>query len=452
MLWYKPESVVKKFLIKKIMLITITIKLLLFCIIFCLLFTVYISSADNATHVGAATCGSSKCHAAKNPWQHSSILQNEFVTWSRYDRHSKSYQTLLGEKAQQIALKLGMNKPHQSAVCLNCHADNVSASRRGKRFKIEHGVQCEVCHGGARKWLGPHSSGANIRSENLQAGMYPTENPRARAKLCLSCHLGSSNRQVTHDMYMAGHPRLRFELDTYTVSQPAHFRADSDYYRRKNISSAVRVWAIGQSQAARLQLENLIESLSQHQSSNDALIPELSYFDCHACHRQFDDLRWQPQIVSNIAPGTPRLTDTHLLMLKVLLENADTELESAFTAVLTDFHQGPSSGYEESIKHASRLLNIVNDANSVIEKTVFNKTRARNILDNILQMGQSGYFLDYVDAEQATLAVATILSVIDSAELSGDEMNRLYSSVDNEREFTPESFRIAMSSMAEKFK
>jgi len=45
--------------------------------------------------------------------------------------------------------------------------------------------------------------------------MYPTEEPMERARLCLSCHLGTERKFATHEIMGAGHPRLAFELELY---------------------------------------------------------------------------------------------------------------------------------------------------------------------------------------------------------------------------------------------
>src|SRR2546430_15946808 len=45
------------------------------------------------------------------------------------------------------------------------------------------GVGCESCHGGAVDWLGIHVSGKSDHVANVKAGMYPLEEPVARAKI-----------------------------------------------------------------------------------------------------------------------------------------------------------------------------------------------------------------------------------------------------------------------------
>src|SRR5262249_3240208 len=144
------------------------------------------------------------------------VLQNEYLTWSQKDEHRKAYSVLREDRARKMAMAYGLTVPPESAqVCLNCHADSVPKNRQGPLFRMEDGVACEACHGGASSWLGPHVSGAT-HQENVVAGLYPTERPVARALKCLSCHYGDETRIADYRLYGAGHPRLRFELATFT--------------------------------------------------------------------------------------------------------------------------------------------------------------------------------------------------------------------------------------------
>jgi hypothetical protein len=55
----------------------------------------------------------------------------------------------------------------------------------------------------------------------------------------------NADRFVTHRLMGAGHPRMSFELDTFTAVEPAHFKPDSDWEKRKRMWDGVKVWAIG---------------------------------------------------------------------------------------------------------------------------------------------------------------------------------------------------------------
>ena len=237
-------------------------------------------------HLGVQTCAASTCHGAVQPWQNSVVLQNEFITWSTHDAHSTAYQALLSDRGKRLAARLGLGPAEETALCLDCHTDNVSPEKRGKNFDIADGVGCESCHGGAENWLGIHVSGVSSRPDLVAAGMYPTEDPVARAELCIGCHQPNPDRMVSHRLLSAGHPRLAFELDTFTVNQPAHVRIDEDYRQRKPAHDNAKLWAIGQAVAARTQLRALADTMSR----KAGLFPELAFFECGSCHHPFGEL------------------------------------------------------------------------------------------------------------------------------------------------------------------
>lgn len=197
-------------------------------------------------HLGVVTCAGNTCHGANAPLKDSRVQQNEFIIWHREDKHAKAYTVLFNDASKRIARNLGIKAAHTEKLCLDCHADNVPADRRGKRFQIDDGVGCEACHGGGEHYLGPHVSGTGTHAENVKLGLYPAEEPKARATLCLSCHLGDKDKLATHRILGAGHPRISFELDTFTHIQPMHFKIDKDYKERKGNWNGMRIWAVGQ--------------------------------------------------------------------------------------------------------------------------------------------------------------------------------------------------------------
>ncbi|MDZ7687088.1 MAG: hypothetical protein U5O39_20785 [Gammaproteobacteria bacterium] len=119
--------------------------------------------------------------------------------------------------------------------------------------------------------------------------MYPTEKPEARARLCLSCHVGTEEKYADHDIMAAGHPRMSFELEAFTVNQPAHYHVDKDYLERKGNIQSANMWATGMAMKARRQLD----LLRSDRFSGHGLFPELAFFDCHACHHPMDAKRMQ---------------------------------------------------------------------------------------------------------------------------------------------------------------
>jgi hypothetical protein len=266
----------------------------------------------NGKHLGVVTCANSLCHGSVSPWKDSHVLQTEYVTWSRVDKHhTRALPVLREERSQRIARNLGLREPaHEAKICLDCHAHNVPPQQHGERFKPGDGVSCEACHGPAEGWIQAHVAPGATHADNVKRGLYPTSDPLALARLCLSCHLGNKDKFVTHRMMGAGHPRMSFELDTFAQTQPPHFVADADWQRRKGAFDPVRLWAIGQAVAAIETLDLLLDP----RRSRDGLFPELVIFDCHACHHPMSDLRWTPR--THPSPGRIRLNDSAFLMLR----------------------------------------------------------------------------------------------------------------------------------------
>jgi len=86
--------------------------------------------------VGVVNCANSVCHGSVQPFKDSNVLQTEYVTWSRVDKHARAFQVLGNEQSQRIARNLGIGDPMQAKLCLDCHTHNVPETQRGERFKL----------------------------------------------------------------------------------------------------------------------------------------------------------------------------------------------------------------------------------------------------------------------------------------------------------------------------
>jgi Cytochrome c554 and c-prime len=358
-------------------------------------------TAGPAKYLGVVTCAGSTCHGAPHSSPDARVLQSEFITWHRDDAHAKAYRVLLEEKGQRIAQNLGLKSAAGAPECLNCHANNAPVELRGKRFQIADGVGCETCHGPASKWLGLHVTGEASREENLKAGMYRTEDPSARATLCLSCHLGANNKFATHRIMGAGHPRLSFELDTFTMLQPAHYRVDADYRSRKQVASHVQVWAIGQAAAAKRTLDLFLSE----QWQSKGVMPEFAFFDCQACHHPMDTPRWAPRETAGLPPGVVRLNDANLLMLLYLTKAIEPALADELHSGLLAMHKASTESLSATQAAAKALQAVVTKAEGKVRGHGFKVDQTRAILTSIVKGGIAGDYRDYAAAEQAVMAI-----------------------------------------------
>ena len=83
-------------------------------------------------HEGVSSCDGSTCHGSAGPRNDRSVLQNEFTTWINEDRHhTRAYKVLLSPESIAISRNLGRpKKPHEDALCLDCHSDNPPVEKR----------------------------------------------------------------------------------------------------------------------------------------------------------------------------------------------------------------------------------------------------------------------------------------------------------------------------------
>lgn len=210
------------------------------------------------------------------------IFQNEYSIWVIQDKHSKAYNALTGAIGQRIGQILGIGKSEQSSKCLACHALDAPAEQRAKTFELNDGVSCESCHGPASAWLGPHVTRAWTHEQSVAAGMYDTRDLVKRAEKCLTCHLGTQEKFVDHEMIAAGHPDLYFELDSFSAVMPRHWKVPRESApgvpAENDAWSGVRDWGTGQAVQLRAAMQRL------EWRARDKNWPEYSELQCFACH------------------------------------------------------------------------------------------------------------------------------------------------------------------------
>ncbi len=410
--------------------------------------------------MGVVNCANSLCHGSVKPLKDSNVLHTEYVTWSRVDRHARAYQVLNNELSMRIARNLGIAKPVESPLCLDCHTHNVAKARRGERFQLDDGVSCEACHGpsggpasgsGASAtatggWLQSHVQDGATHVGNLDAGLYPTAEPLARAKLCLSCHFGNADRFVTHRMMGAGHPRMAFELDTFTAVEPAHFNADADWEKRKRLWDGVQVWAIGQA----LAVSETMSVLTDPKRGRDGLFPELVLFDCHACHHPMSDKRWTPR-TPGLGPGAVRLNDSNMLMVRQIAKVVDPTMGARIAETMTRLQQDVSKG-NDALTDAQALRKEMAALIPVLETHSFTDADMRRLLAGLIDEGLNGQYHDYAGAEQATMAIGSVASFMYKRGMlrSAGNVNRgldaLQKSVAHDEQYSPAKFQAALKS------
>ena len=406
---------------------------------------------DANTHEGVKSCVGAPCHGHKSK-QGGRVWLNEGSIWRTEDLHSRAFDVLYNKRSKRMAKNLGLEKPaHESKLCLDCHADFVPAARRGRRFTLGEGIGCETCHGGAGRWLKSHDSGAS-RASNLERGMYPTDDPSARAVLCLSCHFGTGDKFVDHRLMGAGHPRQSFELHVFSQTMPAHYRIDKDYVARgKQAPSGVSVWAVGQATA----VQDMLDVLLDPERSHHGIWPEFVLFDCHACHHRMSEDRWRPRPSVGLGPGLARLNDSSFLMLQHALRVVEPEKAEAFERDVRALHEATSEGSENARPIALRLRETTAGAIPKLAAWEVDSETTRGLTRAIVNEGLTGEYIDYAAAEQATMALNVLIielydrQAYDKAQLAvlGAELEMLLKATKEPEGYQPDAVEASLKRM-----
>ena len=290
---------------------------------------------------GTLSCSGRGCHGSIDA--PSGPKSREFHVWRRLDRHATAFDVLLLDRSRNIQKNRRQKMPaDQDALCLKCHLGPAQDQTiRGEGIAAIGGVGCESCHGGAAKWLAPHSLAAwksKSPSEKAELGMIDLTPPAARVASCVSCHVGDKTREVDHDLIAAGHPRLNFEASAFCAEMPKH-------WVEKSPISEADLWQAGQIETARAALNLLMVRAERakdkaHGSQENVRQPwpEFAEFDCFACHHDLkrDGHARETGFVAAFGKRTPGAYpwgSWYLSMPRVLADGPDASAAKSIDAL-----------------------------------------------------------------------------------------------------------------------
>jgi hypothetical protein len=396
-------------------------------------------------HLGVATCSSSVCHGSVKSNGNYDVQLNEYVTWSHDDSHAKAYNVLKSERSRAIAAKLGLPNAYDAKICLDCHADNVPEAVRGKEFNLADGIGCESCHGGAEKWIESHTMKTTSYEDNLKNGMFPTATLPSRAPLCLSCHVGNADKFATHRIMGAGHPRLSFELDTFQALQPSHHQIDKDYAARKPVYSRTAVWAYGQLEAARMQ----VQLTQQYFAKDGGVFPELALFSCHSCHESsMRQLDWARGLTTmQMQPGSVPLNDGHLRMAIVIARQMSTPAARDLVALSQSLQEASASSRDRVVQVSGRLEETLRQVEAQAAARQWSNAERTALLTAILDLGSRHEYRDYIGAEQAVMATELLMLDLDTAARNRARLDALFKLVEDDEAYRPDQFVTAVDQL-----
>ncbi|HKM91626.1 MAG TPA: multiheme c-type cytochrome [Candidatus Acidoferrales bacterium] len=409
------------------------------------------SPSDVGQYSGPGSCSATSCHGSIRPREDSRILQTEYSTWVVKDKHSRAYLALTGQVGERMAriLKLG-TKAEESPKCLVCHSLSVPADKRARTFELNEGVSCENCHGPAGGWLGGHTTRGWTHEQSLKLGMYDTRNLIHRTDKCLTCHLGTPEQFVDHEMIAGGHPDLYFELDSFSAAMPRHWkvpRESAPGQPAENVAwLGMREWGTGQAEQLRAELERA------SWRAKGKIWPEYSELDCFACHHALGPAAqsWrQEHGYPGRRPGDPPWNASRYIVFQHLASAVDASAAQDLAAKMATFEAEMNKlnpNPDAVVSAAGAAAPVAQHFAEKLETLTYDAALAKRAMASITGDAENISYCGERCAEQATMALDSLfiayskeVKASDAAEVRA-AINGLFPLIENQSYFEPAAF------------
>ena len=417
--------------------------------------SVDVRSADTVIgkYNGAGGCAASSCHGSIQPKTVTRVPQNEYSIWAGQDKHAGAYQALSNSVSVRIGKILRLeHPPAQTPRCLACHALAIPPEQRAQTFDISDGVSCESCHGPASGWLGQHTIQDWPHERSVkELGMLDMRDLVQRSERCLTCHLGTAEKFVDHELIAAGHPDLTFELNLFSAVEPKHWKEPEGAAWR-----GVQTWAVGEA----VQLREGLDRLARRAHSNTW--PEYSELDCFACHHALTkpDESWRlttEGYFHDRTVGVPAWNASRYSVLRFALHelNAGAEAQlSADVSKLTGLLGVLNGNRDEIASTAQRASSIAAQLAGQLNAKPYDAVYTVRVMRDIAASGEPISVQGQRAAEQAAMALDSLfvaykqnVSVANERELR-TAIDQLFQQLDNPSAYNAPRFAAQMQKVS----
>jgi len=400
---------------------------------------------------GPGSCSATSCHGSIRPRAESRILQTEYSTWVVKDKHSRAYLALTGPVGERMAriLKLG-TKAEEAPKCLVCHSLSVPAEKRARTFELNEGVSCENCHGPAGGWLGGHTTRGWTHEQSVQAGMIDTRNLIHRTEKCLTCHLGTPDQFVDHEMIAGGHPDLYFELDSFAAAMPRHWKVPRESAPGQPTEDVawlgMREWGTGQAAQLHAELERVTWR------AKGKIWPEYSELDCFACHHALGpaEKSWrQEHGYPDRRAGDPPWNASRYIVFQHLANAVDASAAQDLAAKLAKVQAEMNRlnpNPDAVVSAAGAAAPVARHFAEKLQTLTYDAAMAKRVMASITADAEHISYCGERCAEQAAMALDSLYIAYSKEAKAGDAaevraaINVLFQQVENPSYFEPEAF------------
>ena len=416
---------------------------------------------------GPGSCAATSCHGSVKPVAGSRILQNEYSTWIISDKHSRAYQVLTEPLGVRIGKILKLKEESKDAPkCLVCHALYTAPEQRARAFDIKEGVTCENCHGASSAWLGPHTETKQPHADSVKfLHMVDTRNVIVRTQKCLECHLGSQDKFVDHEMIAAGHPDLYFELDSFSVIMPRHWKVPREvpagHPDEDGPWVGVRDWSTGQAVQLSADMKRVTwrakgERYDLDKKEKIDVWPEYSELSCVACHHSLGPAlkSWrQEHMYIGRRPGDPAWNNARYALFRVMAKQVDPaaaeQLEKHLTTVSAEMSK-LNPDRNTVISAASAAEPVAMQLAERLSGMKYDPAVTLRIMQHITEDADQLALDDESTAEQAAMAMASLYTAYskdtkpsNSAEVFA-AINELYKQVEMRSDYNADQFAASL--------
>ena len=183
------------------------------------------------------------------------------------------------------------------------------------------------------------------------------------------------------------------------------------------------------------------------------MFPELVVFDCHSCHSPMSALNWAPRAsTAALGPGIPRVNDANLLMLQIITDYVDSGLGSQLRERTTALHTATRENHAAMLDAARALKGVTAQLIDRFAAREFQADDMKVLLNGVIAGGLSGEYVDYAGAEQASMALGTIVTAMENVgalqrgQMDGINaaLDKVFAAVDDDEKYQPQTFQASL--------
>jgi hypothetical protein len=280
--------------------------------------------------------------------------------------------------------------------------------------------------------------------------MYDTRNLVRRTEKCLTCHLGTQEKFVDHEMIAAGHPDLYFELDSFSAVMPRHWKTPREsapgVSAEKDAWAGVQEWGTGQA----VQLRASMERIAWRAKGKNW--PEYSELQCFACHHSLTapEQSWrQERAYAGRRPGDPPWNASRYAVFRELAHQVDngvaTRLDDQVAQLAKSLSQlNPDRDAVAAASASAATLS--NQLATRIESQAYDAAMTLRLLQRISDDADEISNEGERAAEQAAMALDSLFiayarteKLINAAEVRA-AINGLFQQLENPSNYNPSDF------------